>query len=128
MAQNEPDSNGSGQFEIRPPARDARDVQSRHESNRSAWNEGAIRYTEEVEETIEFLRAGGTSLHPIERANLGDLSKWCSTAIHLQCASGKDTLSLWNEGVKHVVGVDISDVHIATARRTSEALGAPATW
>ena len=70
----------------------------------------------------------GSSLHPIERANLGDLRTWCGTAIHLQCASGRDTLSLWNEGVAEVIGVDIADVHIANAQRLSAALGAPATW
>jgi len=48
---------------------------------------------------------GGSNLHPIERANLGDLRPWCRAAIHLQCASGRDTLSLWNEGAGRVVGV-----------------------
>jgi SAM-dependent methyltransferase len=43
--------------------------------------------------------------------------------VHLQCASGKDTLSLWIEGVEKVVGIDISDVHIANARQLSEATG-----
>ena len=104
------------------------DVRAWHEANRAAWNEGAVRYTEEIEETIAFLAAGGSNLHPIERANLGDLRAWCHTAIHLQCASGRDTLSLWNEGAAQVIGVDISDVHIANARRISEALGAPARW
>jgi SAM-dependent methyltransferase len=111
-----------------PPARDSDDVRARHEDNRRAWNEGATRYTAELEETIAFIRAGGSNLHPIERANLGDLRPWCSVAIHLQCASGRDTLSLWNAGAGRVVGVDISDVHIANARLLTEALGAPATW
>lgn len=111
-----------------PVARDAADVRARHEDNRRAWNEGAMSYAAELEETIAFIRAGGSSLHPIERANLGDLRSWCRVAIHLQCASGRDTLSLWNEGADRVVGVDISDVHIANARRLSEAVGAPATW
>lgn len=106
----------------------ADDVRARHQANRLAWNEGAVRYTQEVEETIAFLRAGQSNLHPVERAHLGDLAAWCDVAIHLQCASGRDTLSLWNEGVKRVVGVDISDVHIANARLTGAALGAPATW
>lgn len=115
-------------FEPRPTAVDAEEVKARHEANRVAWNEGAARYTEEIAETIAFLREGGSNLHPIERANLGDLRAWCRTAIHLQCASGRDTLSLWNEGVAQVVGVDISDVHIANARRIGEALAAPARW
>jgi hypothetical protein len=68
-----------------------------------------------LEDTLAFLRAGGSNLHPIERTNLGDLRAWCTTAIHLQCASGCDTLSLWNEGVTRVIGIDISDLHIANA-------------
>jgi SAM-dependent methyltransferase len=59
---------------------------------------------------------------------LGDLHSWCETAVHLQCASGEDTLSLWLEGAKRVVGVDISDTHIENARLTSAALDAPAVW
>ena len=116
------------EFWAHAPATTAEEVRARHEANRVAWNEGAAQYTAEIEETITFLAAGGSNLHPVERANLGDLAAWCRTAIHLQCASGRDTLSLWNEGVPQVVGVDISDVHIANARRISEALSAPATW
>jgi SAM-dependent methyltransferase len=115
-------------FEPRAVAADAAEVKARHQANRAAWNEGAVRYTEEIAETIAFLAAGKSNLHPVERANLGDLAAWCRSAIHLQCASGRDTLSLWNEGVPQVVGVDISDVHIANARQISAALGAPAAW
>ena len=46
----------------------------------------------------------------------------------LQCAGGRGTLSLWNQGAAEVVGVDISDRMIACARRKAEALGAPAAW
>jgi SAM-dependent methyltransferase len=111
-----------------PPAESEREVRARHEANRCAWNQGATEYRRQFEETLAFLRAGGSNLHPVERANLGDLGTWCDSAIHLQCASGRDTLSLWNEGVKRVAGVDISDLHIENARRLSDALGAPATW
>jgi SAM-dependent methyltransferase len=104
------------------------DVRQRHAANRLAWNEGAEEYARELEKAIAFIRAGKSNVHPVERANLGDLGAWCDSAIHLQCASGKDTLSLWNEGVKSVVGVDISDVQIANARRLSAAVDAPARW
>lgn len=116
------------EYQIEPLAQDIQDVRARHEANRVSWNQGAQRYTEELEDAIEFLRAGNSNLHPVERRNLGDLRAWCRTAIHLQCASGRDTLSLWNEGVPRVIGVDISDVHIANARRITEALQAPAAW
>jgi SAM-dependent methyltransferase len=111
-----------------PAARDSSEARARHESNRLAWNEGATRYSQEVEETIRFIRAGGSNLHPIERRMLGDLRGWCLRAIHLQCASGRDTLSLLNEGVNEVVGLDISDVMIANALRTSDALGSRARF
>lgn len=111
----------------RPLAQDAEDVRARHESNRIAWNQGAARYSEEVEAAIEFLRSGQSNVHPIERELLGDLSRF-DVAIHLQCASGRDTLSLLNEGVTRVVGIDISDAHIDNARRIAAALGAPAEF
>ena len=76
------------EFRAHAPAATAEEVRARHEANRAAWNEGAVRYTAEIEETIAFLAAGGSNLHPVERAHLGDLAAWCRTAIHLQCASG----------------------------------------
>ena len=115
-------------YKVAPLAKDAGEVRERHEANRIGWNQAAGYYEEHLTEAIEFILAGKSSLHPIERDNLGNLSDWCETAIHLQCASGRDTLSLWNEGVKRVVGVDISDAHIANARRMSKAVAAPATW
>ena len=92
-------------------------VRFRHETNRINWNKGAQAYTNDIHATVEFIYAGKSNLAPVERSNLGDLHAWCSHAIHLQCASGKDTLSLLNEGVKRVTGVDISDVHIDNARK-----------
>jgi SAM-dependent methyltransferase len=86
-----------------------------------------MHYRDNLERSIERLRAGKSNLHPVERRNLGDLHRFTS-AVHLQCASGYDTLSLWLEGVQRVTGVDISDVHIENARRLSAALGAPAQW
>ncbi len=109
-----------------PPAAppDPIDVRARHAANRAGWNEGARHYTAEIADTIAFIQHGRSNLHPIERRNLGDLRVWCGTAVHLQCASGRDTLSLLNEGVGRVVGLDISDVHIDNARQTSAGLAA----
>ncbi|HEY3059542.1 MAG TPA: class I SAM-dependent methyltransferase [Chloroflexota bacterium] len=103
-------------------------VPERHAANRASWNEAAAFYTARADDTIAFIRAGKSNLHPIERANMGPLRPWCELAIHLQCASGRDTLSLWVEGAQRVVGVDISDIMIDTARRISAAVGAPAEW
>jgi SAM-dependent methyltransferase len=104
------------------------DIAARHAQNRLAWNEAAARYEEGIDASIAFLRAGGTNFGPPEYRYLTDLSSWCHRAIHLQCAGGQDTLSLWNLGAHEVVGVDISDRMIAVAQRKAEALGAPAQW
>jgi hypothetical protein len=45
-------------------AASAAEVRACHEANRAAWNEGAARYTEEIEDTIAFLRAGKSNLIP----------------------------------------------------------------
>ncbi len=99
-----------------------------HQSNRQGWNEGAERYAEEFDEAVAFLRGGGQALLAPEVRILGDLGAWCRRAIHLQCAAGTDTLSLWRLGAAEVVGVDISDAMIALAERKSAALDAPARW
>src|SRR6185503_5415623 len=52
----------------------------------------------------------------------------CRRAIHLQCAGGRDTLSLWNLGAEEVVGVDFSPRMLDLAARLSKAVGAPAEW
>lgn len=114
-------------FQFEQPPKDEAEVRARHEGNRAAWNEGAQHYSDHLEESIARLRAGKSNLHPVERRNLGDLRRF-QHAIHLQCASGYDTLSLWLEGVERVTGMDISDVHIENARKMSAALNAPAEW
>ncbi len=111
-----------------PPAVDAVEVRLRHEDNRRAWNQAAQQYRAGLDDAVEYLRAGGVHLHPLERQHLGDLGAWCELAVHLQCASGKDTLSLLNAGVGRVVGVDIAEGHIANARQVSDRLGAAASW
>ncbi|SKA35393.1 Methylase involved in ubiquinone/menaquinone biosynthesis [Marinactinospora thermotolerans DSM 45154] len=111
-----------------PPAAEPAEVRRRHAANRVAWNEAAQRYSEGLPEAIAELRAGRSSVHPVERAALGDLAPWCRRAIHLQCASGRDTLSLLLEGAQEVVGVDISEVQVANARATAAAIGAPARF
>ncbi|MFM7200749.1 MAG: class I SAM-dependent methyltransferase [Myxococcota bacterium] len=103
-------------------------IRDMHEANRLGWNEGAAAYVREVQQDIEFLRAGGKNLCPPEFRYLRDLTQWCRRAIHLQCAGGKDTLSLWNHGAHEVVGVDISEVMLSCAQQKSDALGAPAQW
>lgn len=118
-------------FRIEPVATTADDVARRHDANRAAWNEGAIAYHAELDAAREFIAAGRSNLHPVERRNLerhGPLASWCRRAIHLQCAGGRDTLSLRNEGAHEVIGVDISDRMIDAARELSRLTGVDATW
>jgi SAM-dependent methyltransferase len=104
------------------------DVSRTHRLTAEAWDETAAIYEREEQRDVELLRAGGSGLLAIERELLGDLARWCGTAIHLQCAAGKDTLSLLNQGAARVVGLDISARMIESARRRSAALAAPARW
>lgn len=116
---------------VRPasPA-EAGDPRAMHAANRAAWDEAAERYEGWFDEAVELIRSGGTNLFGVEHDLIGDLRAGAGTAraIHLQCAGGRDTLSLWNAGAREVVGVDISPRMIALAERLSAATGAPARW
>lgn len=117
---------------VEEPASDADEVRRRHEANKASWEQAAAIYGAELDGSLAALRAGESNLHPVERDLLlthrGPLDEWCEVAIHLQCASGRDTLSLWLEGAQNVVGIDIAERHIENARELTEALDAPATW
>ncbi len=115
--------------DVRPatPAEIA-DVRGMHAANRVAWDEAAERYEGWFEESVEQIRAGSSSLFPLEEALIGDIRGRCRRAIHLQCAGGRHTLSLWNLGATEVVGIDFSPRMLDLARRLAEATGAPATW
>ena len=79
-----------------------------HAANRAAWDEAAERYEGWFDEAVALIRSGGTNLFGVEIELIGDLHGRCRRAIHLQCAGGRDTLSLWNLGADEVVGVDFS--------------------
>jgi SAM-dependent methyltransferase len=104
------------------------DVRRMHAANRAAWDEAAERYEGWLAEAIELIRSGGTNLFGAEIELIGDLHGRCRRAVHLQCAGGRDTLSLWNLGADEVVGIDFSPRMLELARRLTEATGAPARW
>ncbi|MEA2520014.1 MAG: hypothetical protein QOF49_2094 [Chloroflexota bacterium] len=119
---------------VRPatPA-ELRDPRAMHAANRAAWDEAAERYERWFDEAVQLIRTGGSNLFPVEEDLVGDLraadgGAGIARAIHLQCAGGRDTLSLWNLGAREVVGVDISPRMLELAARLSAATGAPATW
>ncbi len=111
------------------PATDAEaaDVVAMHAANLLAWDEAAEDYERRLAGSISLLSSGGHSLLPIETALLGNLHG-CARAVHLQCAGGEDTLSLWRIGAAAVVGVDFSPRMLSLAERLTAAVGAPATW
>ena len=94
---------------IRPATQaELADVRGVHDANRRAWDEAAERYEGWLDEAIDLIRSGGTNLLPPELELIGDLHGRCRRAVHLQCAAGRDTLSLWNLGADEVIGVDFS--------------------
>src|SRR5262245_29330264 len=122
---HEPDSHA----DVRPATgAEQADIAAMHAANRAAWDEAAERYERWLPGAIELIRSGGSNLFPVERELLGDLHGRCRRAVHLQCAGGRDTLSLWNQGAAEVVGIDFSPRMLELAARLSEAVGAPARW
>jgi SAM-dependent methyltransferase len=102
--------------------------QEYHRQTGAAWNVTAAIYERDETDDIALLRSGGDSFLAPEKRFLQGLGEWCQCAIHLQCAGGTDTLSLWKLGAAEVVGVDISERMLAVALRKTDALGAPARW
>jgi SAM-dependent methyltransferase len=117
-----------GELIRRPTAAELADVPAMHAANRAAWDEAAERYEDWFDEAVALIRSGGVNLFGVEVELIGDLHGWCPRAIHLQCAAGRDTLSLWNLGADEVVGVDFSPRMLELAERLTEATGAPARW
>ena len=124
-----PEPTEAGHIRPATPAEVA-DVRAMHASNRAAWDEAAERYEGWFDEAVAMIRGGGSNLFPVEHDLIGDLRAGAGTAraIHLQCAGGRDTLSLWNLGAREVVGVDISPRMLRLADRLAIATGAPARW
>lgn len=98
---------------------------SLREQNRRSWNAVVGAHESHRGNLAAFLRAGGTTLFPEERELLGNLAG--QTVAHLQCNWGGDSLSLATLGAS-VVGVDLSDQAVRSARQLSERAGIPACF
>ncbi|HEX8994616.1 MAG TPA: class I SAM-dependent methyltransferase [Ktedonobacterales bacterium] len=84
------------------------------EANRATWNLWVTRDTgSDHHKDAQRFRETGSSLRPIERAEVGDVSD--RSLLHLQCNLGSDTLS-WARLGARVTGVDISDEAISYAQ------------
>jgi SAM-dependent methyltransferase len=87
--------------------------------NRRAWNEIAeLRHQKWPD--AEFFTKGGSLLEERVLAAAGDVRGLA--LLHLQCATGEDTLS-WAVAGAHATGADISDAQIALAQRKADAAG-----
>jgi SAM-dependent methyltransferase len=95
------------------------------EQNRRSWNAVVGAHDSHRGDLAAFLREGGVTLFPEERALLGELAD--KTLAHLQCNSGGDSLSLARLGAA-VTGVDISDEAVTTADELSVKTGIPALF
>ena len=69
--------------------------------------------------------SGGSSLRPIERAEVGEVAG--KTLLHLLCNRGSDTVS-WAQLGARVTGVDFSKQCIARASALAEATSLPARF
>src|SRR5437764_6701745 len=89
------------------------------EHNRRAWNEiAAVRI--HSQQPASFFAAGGSTLDPRELAAAGDVTG--KTLLHLQCATGEDTLS-WAVAGARATGVDLSEVQITLAQQKARDAG-----
>jgi SAM-dependent methyltransferase len=95
------------------------------DQNRRSWNAVARAHESHRGDLAAFLREGGSTLFPEEKALLDDLEG--KTLAHLQCNAGGDSLSLAKLGAT-VTGVDISDEAVALARELSAKTGIPADF
>lgn len=95
------------------------------EANRLMWDEAVPIHVASATYDVEGFKGGKTSLHPLERAELGDVRG--KTLLHLQCHFGLDTLSWAREGAI-VTGMDFSPAAIAQARALAAELGLDARF
>ena len=84
------------------------------ERNRRAWNEIATVRERAMWPDAAFFAAGGSLLDERVRTVAGEMAG--RTVLHLQCATGEETLS-WAVAGARAVGVDISDAQIAIAEQ-----------
>jgi SAM-dependent methyltransferase len=96
------------------------------QANQQLWNDWTHLHQDTPFYPIAAVKAGGSSLRPIERTELLPHVPG-KTLLHLQCHFGLDTLSLARAGAI-VTGVDFSDQSIAAAQALSAEMGLPATF
>ncbi|MEP6871687.1 MAG: class I SAM-dependent methyltransferase [Anaerolineaceae bacterium] len=108
---------------------DSRKTPAEHAAmNAAAWDEIAVErraWLDALGFDAAFFKARGSTLSHVELAALGNLSG--KRVLHLQCATGEDTLSLANCGAI-VTGLDVSAKEIDEARIKAFAAGVSANF
>jgi SAM-dependent methyltransferase len=100
-------------------------VEEFKQANRELWNaRTGVNARSETYDLAGF-KAGHSSLHPIETAEVGDVAG--KRLLHLQCHFGLDTLS-WARLGAQVTGVDFSEQAIALAQSLAAELALPARF
>jgi len=90
------------------------------EANLRHWDELVPIHRRSAYYDVDAFRAGKSSLHALEREELGDVRG--KSLLHLQCHFGLDTLSWAREGAA-VTGVDFSVPAIEAARTLAAECG-----
>ncbi|WDE07870.1 class I SAM-dependent methyltransferase [Thalassomonas viridans] len=93
--------------------------------NKEAWDKRTKVHVESAFYDVEGFLAGKSSLNPIERQLLGDVTG--KSLLHLQCHFGLDTLSWARLGAK-VTGVDLSPQAITQAQELAQTADLPARF
>jgi len=93
--------------------------------NRALWDGWTAVHERSAFYNVDAFRAGQSTLHSIERDQVGDVSG--KQLLHLQCHFGLDTLS-WARLGAEVTGVDFSERAISLARSLTRDLGLQATF
>lgn len=95
-------------------------------ANRAIWNAWTTHFTTSAHHAdVALVRADGSSLHSIEREEVGSVRG--RTLLHLQCNMGADTLS-WARLDAQVTGVDIAENAIGAVRALARETGLPARF
>lgn len=101
------------------------EVQRSFDTNQRLWDERVSAHRSGTFYDVDRFLAGGDTLGPIERAELGDVRGL--RIAHLQCHFGMDSISLARRGAQ-VVALDFSAEGIAEARRLAAQAGVAAEF
>ena len=94
-------------------------------ANRAGWNLRTPVHLQSSFYDLEGWKAGRTSLQAIELEEMGLVAG--RSLLHLQCHFGQDTLS-WARLGASVVGCDLADVAVESARALAQELALPARF